>query len=59
MTDRGVDPACYDLAKHFLSGDPPGGKYPMNLEEEKRRTDDLAQAIQRAVEDWYCLNETK
>lgn len=42
MKPEGYDPACEDLALHFLEED--------GLEHLKR---DLAQHIQDAVEDWF------
>jgi hypothetical protein len=39
------DPKCYELAEHFLADSP------FRVEKE---TDELARAIQDAVEDWFC-----
>jgi hypothetical protein len=44
----GVDPACYDLADHFLAEQVRGDQRVT----EGHRTS-LAEAIQQAVEDWY------
>lgn len=43
------DPACYDLAEHFLQ-DEPCKKDPALYE---RHADDLAKTIQQAIEDWF------
>jgi hypothetical protein len=50
MSKIGVDPACYDLADHFLE-EPVGPVLSADFREKVRIS--LAEAIQRAVEDWY------
>ena len=51
---RGVDPACCDLAEHFLSDQMP------DWWDGKQRDDyvrSLAEEIQEAVEDWFLAKE--
>ena len=49
VTSRGIDPACFDLADHFLSESPEAWRG-MHRQE-------LAGAIQQAVEDYFLVNE--
>jgi len=44
-----VDPKSYELAEHFLADDDVSDLTPAQI---AQRTMRLAQAIQRAVEDW-------
>jgi hypothetical protein len=47
MTVKTYDPACYELAEHFLEpSDFPAAVY-------RARCHSLALAIQQAVEDWF------
>jgi hypothetical protein len=50
-----VDPKSYELAEHFLADDDVRDLTPAQV---KQRTMSLAQAIQRAVEDW-CDDEAR
>jgi hypothetical protein len=45
---RNFDQRCHDLACIFLADDPP-----LNT---PARQDDLALAIQQAIEDWFSMN---
>lgn len=51
---KGVDPASYELAEHFLSD-----KMPAWWREDQRAdyTMSLAEDIQEAVEDWFLGKE--
>jgi hypothetical protein len=56
---KGWDPACEDLAEHFLD-DPrrrmtPSSGYALERLDEMRR--ELAQRIQDAVEDWFAEHD--
>lgn len=44
------DPACYDLAEHFLQDEPFGNPGETSYEQACH---DLALTIQQAVEDWF------
>jgi hypothetical protein len=44
MAGKSFDPKCYELAEHFLSGEP-------DIDTEPAR-EDLANEIQRAIEAW-------
>ncbi len=50
MSVKSYDPACYELAEHFLKGDP----ISEHSISHEQACHDLALAIQRAVEDWYA-----
>jgi hypothetical protein len=47
-TELRYDPACRDLARHFLED------IGVDTMCESERTDSLAQAIQDAVDDWFA-----
>ena len=49
VQSRGVDPACFVLADHFLTDSPEAWRG-MHRQE-------LAYAIQQAVEDYFAANE--
>jgi hypothetical protein len=49
MSDMSVDVQSYALAEHFLQDD---DESDLSDEQRKKRRMSLAQAIQRAVEDW-------
>lgn len=44
------DPACYELAEHFLKDEPFGNPNETSYEQACH---DLALTIQKAVEDWF------
>ena len=50
--DTLFDPACQDCAEHFLSEEPYTILHPATVAVHEARVKGLAQAIQRAVEDW-------
>jgi hypothetical protein len=45
-----VDTKSYELAEHFLADEPAERRTP-------EKTQDLAEAIQQAVEDWFAGQE--
>jgi hypothetical protein len=47
--EKTYDPASLNLAEHFMQDRPRG----MSPEIVKQFTDDLAQHIQQAIEDWF------
>jgi hypothetical protein len=49
-----VDPACYDLANHFLEGEEVQEAISDVQAEANRRS--LAEAIQSAIEDWFLMH---
>lgn len=49
------DPACYDLAEHFLIAEPCSD----DPELYKKYCHDLALTIQQAVEDWFIFPSTE
>jgi hypothetical protein len=49
------DPACYDLAKHFLRDEPCTN----NQELYKKHCHSLALKIQQTIEDWFFEPEVK
>lgn len=51
MTEIGVDPACVDLAHHFLTAEPI--REPISDAQAARNLTALSEHIQRAVEDWF------
>lgn len=51
---RGVDPACYTLAEHFLADDLPAW---WSEAQRQDYTTELAENIQEAVEDWFLAKE--
>lgn len=51
MPKIGADPACYDLARHFLVSEVVSE--PAGDGEVERSLASLAEAIQRAVDDWF------
>jgi hypothetical protein len=48
---KSVDTKSYELAEHFLADEPAERRTPEN-------TQDLAEAIQQAIEDWFSGQET-
>jgi hypothetical protein len=51
--EKTYDPACYDLAVHFLQNEPVVDDEAMY----RKYCDDLAKHIQQAVEDWFVTPE--
>lgn len=51
---RGVDPACYTLAEHFLADNLPAW---WSEAQRADYTTSLAEDIQGAVEDWFLAKE--
>lgn len=51
MKTIGVDPACVDLAHHFLTAEPMGPA--ISDAQAAHNLTSLSEQIQRAVEDWF------
>ena len=49
MAAKTYDPACYDLAEHFLQDEPCRKDAVLMF----KHSESLARAIQQAVEDWF------
>ena len=54
MPMKTYDPACYELAEHFLK-DEPISEHSTPYEQACR---DLALTIQQAVEDWFVVPQS-
>lgn len=46
------DPACYDLAEHFMQDEP----FCRDKKLYEKNVDDLAKCIQKTVEDWFAFD---
>jgi hypothetical protein len=56
MSVKTYDPACYELAEHFLQDVPFGNPDETSYDQACH---DLALTIQQAVEDWFPITLSK